>query len=96
MRKPLALIILAAWMITTTATAQQMPPAKWWRRPEITRTLGLTSDQQSRLDAIFRGAANDLIDQRADTEKLSIALRGELDQPQLNRANVGQQCSCNP
>jgi heavy-metal resistance protein len=87
MRKPLALIIVAIWLITATASAQ-MPPGKWWRRPEITRTLALTSDQQTRLDAIFRTAANELIDQRADVEKLNIALRGELDQPQLNRANL--------
>lgn len=87
MRKPVALIILAVALITATASAQ-MPPGKWWRRPEITRTLALTSDQQARLDSIFRTAANDLIDQRADVEKLNIALRGELDQPQLNRANL--------
>jgi len=88
MRKPVALLILAVGLITATATAQQMPPGKWWRRPEIMRTLALTSDQQSRLDVIFRSAANELIDQRADIEKLSIALRGELDQQQLSRANL--------
>jgi hypothetical protein len=88
MRKTFALIILAVSLVTATASAQQMPPGRWWRRPEITRTLGLTADQQSRLDAIFRGAANELIDRRADVEKAMIALRGELDQPQLNRANI--------
>ncbi len=65
-----------------------MPPGKWWRRQEIAQTLGLTPDQQSRLDAVFRSTANDLIDQRAEVEKLNIALRGELDQTTLNRANL--------
>ena len=71
MRKAIALIILAVSLVTATASAQQMPPGKWWRRPEITRTLALTSDQQARLDAIFRSAANELIDRRADVEKES-------------------------
>ena len=87
MRRHIMLVALGALMITATAAAQ-MPPGKWWRRPEIAQTLGLTADQQVRLDAVFRAAANDLIDQRADVEKLNIALRGELDQPQLNKANV--------
>jgi len=78
-----ALVLAAAF-----ANAQQMPPGKWWQRPEIVRELALTSEQQDRLDEIFRGAANGLIDAKADVEKLQIALRGELDRPQLQRANV--------
>lgn len=66
----------------------QLPSGKWWRKPEIINNLGLTEEQQTRLDGIFRTAANDLIDMRADVEKQNVALRGELDQTQLNRANI--------
>jgi len=48
----------------------------------------LTDDQQSRLETIFRGNANDLIDLKAEVEKSNIALRGELDRPQLDRAAI--------
>src|SRR5947209_3046665 len=73
-------LLLGAWTVFA-----QLPPGKWWRRPDIIQNLGLTEEQQDRLDAIFRGAANDLIDTKAEVDKSSIALRGELDKPQLDR-----------
>ena len=83
-------VLLAAALLVLVAAGAgaQLPPGKWWRRPEIALQLGLTEEQQSRLDGIFRASANDLIDLRGDVEKASIALRSELDQPQLNRANI--------
>jgi Spy/CpxP family protein refolding chaperone len=74
-------------LVATSAFAQ-LPPGKWWRRPEIVQTLGLTEEQQDRLDAIFRAAANDLIDAKAEMDKGAIALRGEIDKPQLDRAAI--------
>ena len=88
MKKTIALSIVAISLIAFALEAQTTPPGKWWRRPGIANELQLTSDQQLRLDAIFRTAANDLIDTRGEVEKLGIALRGELDQPQMNKANV--------
>ena len=70
------------------ASAAELPPGKWWRRPEVVQRLVLTDDQQVRLDVIFRGAANGLIDNKAEIEKIMVAIRGELDQPQLNRGNL--------
>lgn len=80
--------LLLSVTFATTAAAQQLPPGKWWRRPEVVRVLGLSAEQQTRLDTIFRAAAGDLIDARGDVEKLNIALRGELDQPQLNKQTI--------
>jgi hypothetical protein len=76
-----SLFILAA----TTLFAQQLPPGKWWRRPDVAQSLQLSEDQQMRLDQIWRASASDLIDVKADIDKQAIALRGELDQPTLNR-----------
>ncbi|HEX7421643.1 MAG TPA: periplasmic heavy metal sensor [Thermoanaerobaculia bacterium] len=83
--------LLCAAVVLTLAmsvSAAPLPPGKWWRRPEFATNLQLTNDQQVRLDMIFRMAANDLIDLRADAEKTSIAIRSELDQDQLNRENL--------
>ena len=83
--------LLGAAMVLTLAmsvSAAPLPPGKWWRRPEFATNLQLTTDQQVHLDLIFRLAANDLIDLRADAEKTSIAIRSELDQPQLSRDNL--------
>ncbi|HEX6088406.1 MAG TPA: periplasmic heavy metal sensor [Thermoanaerobaculia bacterium] len=73
---------------TALAHAQQLPPGKWWRRPELIQQLQLTADQQERLDEVFRGAANELIDTKADVEKLHVAIRGELDRPQLRKGEL--------
>ncbi|HEV8436417.1 MAG TPA: periplasmic heavy metal sensor [Thermoanaerobaculia bacterium] len=78
-------IVLAAFAASAFA---QLPPGKWWRRPDIVTQLELTADQQEKLDTIFRASAADLIDLRGAVEKENIAMRGELDQPQLNRANI--------
>jgi len=78
---------LIALFIGATAFAQ-LPPGKWWRRPEIVQTLSLSDEQQDRLESIFRASAVDLIDLKADVDKSAIALRGELDRPQLDRAAI--------
>lgn len=78
-------IVMAAFAASAFA---QLPPGKWWRRPDVINRLELSADQQDKLDGIFRASASDLIDLRGAVEKENIALRGELDQPQLNRTNI--------
>jgi hypothetical protein len=82
------LFVAAILIAAAIAQAQQLPPGKWWRRPEVVRQLELTRDQQEKLDEVFRGAANALIDAKADVDKLQVALRGELDRAQLRRAEL--------
>ena len=88
MKRFLIAIAVLACAAVAQAQGQGMPPGKWWQRPEIIRELQLTNDQQRRLDEIFRGAANDLIDAKGEVEKLQIAIRGELDRPQVRRAEL--------
>ena len=80
-----ALLILVA----SAALAQvNLPPGKWWRRPDMIQMLNLSDEQQDRLENVFRNSANDLIDLRGEVEKQSIALRAALDRPQLDREQV--------
>ena len=84
-------VILAALILilATPAFAQSnLPQGKWWRRPEIVQILNLAEEQQDKLEAIFRTASSDLIDLRGEVEKQNIALRGNLDQAQLDRAAI--------
>ena len=83
-------LLAAAFLmvVAQAAQAQHLPPGKWWRRAEIVRELELTREQQSRLDEIFRTAADELIDAKGDVEKLQVQLRGELDRAQLRRAEL--------
>ncbi|HEY2829050.1 MAG TPA: periplasmic heavy metal sensor [Thermoanaerobaculia bacterium] len=84
-RTLLIAVVIAAFAGSAFA---QLPPGKWWRRPEVINRLELSAEQQDRLDGIFRASASDLIDRRGAVEKENIALRGELDQQQLNRTNI--------
>lgn len=83
-----AALFALSLMAAAGAQAQQMPPGKWWRRPELVRELQLNRGQQEKLDEVFRTHANDLIDTRADIEKIHVALRGELDRAQLRRSEL--------
>lgn len=86
--KRLVMISMLAALAVATAAQAELPPGKWWKNPQIAQRLALEPEQQARLDAIFRETANDLIDRRAEVEKLQLALRSELDQAQLNRQNL--------
>ena len=88
MKTKIAVAIIAAFTFATMAAAADLPPGKWWKNPGIAQRLALQPDQQARLDTIFRDSANDLIDHRAEVEKLTIALRSELDQTTLNREQL--------
>jgi Spy/CpxP family protein refolding chaperone len=82
------LMVAALLLVAAMAEAQRMPPGKWWRRAEVVRELALTTEQQDRLDDVFTAAADELIDAKADVEKLQVALRSEIDRPQLRRAEI--------
>jgi Spy/CpxP family protein refolding chaperone len=84
----LVLATLATLLLASGTFAQNLPPGKWWRRPEVVSSLSLSEDQQVRLDGIFAAAANDLIDARGEADKAEIALHSELEQPQINRENI--------
>lgn len=74
--------------VASAALAADLPPGKWWRKPEIVNALSLSNDQQEKLENVWRGSSSDLIDFRAEVEKQNIALRAELDRPQLDRRAV--------
>ncbi len=88
MTKRMILTVMAVLALAGNLVAADLPPGRWWRRAEIAQRLALTADQQTRLDTIFRDAASELIDRKGEVEKLNIALRTELDQPQLNKQNL--------
>lgn len=87
MNKKILIASILVLMVAGAAVAQ-LPPGKWWRQPNLVNTLQLSEDQQNKLEGIFRTSANELIDMKGEVEKAAIALRGELDQSQLNRQNI--------
>jgi Spy/CpxP family protein refolding chaperone len=80
--------VLALVFATSLYAQTNLPPGKWWRRPDIVQVLNLSEEQQDKLETIFRTASSDLIDLRGEVEKQNITLRGDLDQAQLDRAAI--------
>jgi Heavy-metal resistance len=79
-------LAVALLLVAGRTLAQPIPTGKWWRKPEIVEAINLSDEQQDRLETIFRASASDLIDLKAEIDKSDIALHGELDRPQLDRA----------
>lgn len=93
-RIALSVAVLASFIAGVAEAQESLPAGKWWKRPAVVRQLGLTADQQDRLDQVFLRHASVLIDLRAEIDKRSLALRAELDRQQLDRqaiANLAQQ-----
>ena len=86
--KRIALAVVIFVLASSAFAQPNLPPGKWWRRPEIVQILNLSEDQQNKLEAIFRAASSDLIDLRGEVEKQNINLRGELDSQQLDRTAI--------
>ncbi len=87
MKRAWCLAILIAIFGTGAALAQgpMMPKGKWWRMPEVAKQLKLTSDQQTKLDEVFNVSQTELIDLKADADKLGIELRANLEKSQSSR-----------
>lgn len=59
------------------------PPARWWMDPDLVQRLGLTADQQKRIDALFQQNRLKLIDLTAEVQKQEAMLEPllEADRP---------------
>jgi Spy/CpxP family protein refolding chaperone len=90
MTKRIALAALLMLVASAAFAQLNLPPGKWWRNPDIVRVLNLSEEQQDRLENVSATSRMDLVDLRAEVEKLSIALRMTIDRPQLDREAIRQ------
>ncbi|MCM2316373.1 MAG: periplasmic heavy metal sensor [Thermoanaerobaculia bacterium] len=81
----LALLTVAFTAGSAMAQGPMMPKGKWWRMPEVAKQLKLTAEQQTKLDGVFNASQTELIDLKADADKLGIELRAHLEKPQVAR-----------
>jgi Spy/CpxP family protein refolding chaperone len=84
------------WLIAAgtpvQAQAQQgfreLPPGKWWKQPLVIRELGLTGDQQARIEALWIQNRRVLIDLKTELDRRHIDLSALLAQPQADEDAV--------
>lgn len=55
------------------------PGGTWWKNPELVQKLGLTAEQQKKMDDIFQQSRLQLIDLKANVEKQELLLEPMLD-----------------
>lgn len=65
-----------------------VPPGKWWDNPEMVKKLGLTADQQKKMDDVFQQNRLRLIDLHASLEREEAMLEPLMKAPQLDDAKV--------
>jgi len=85
-----AFLLVAAFPRVPTASAQplQVPPGRWWQRPEVIEELGLTPDQQAKIDSVTLEHARTMIDLKATVEKAELNLRVVADAEPFNAEKV--------
>ncbi|HEY3839324.1 MAG TPA: Spy/CpxP family protein refolding chaperone [Bryobacteraceae bacterium] len=64
------------------------PSSKWWNNPEMIRRLGLTAEQQKKMDEVLQQSRLRLIDLSAALEKEEVVMEGLMRGPQLDDARI--------
>jgi Spy/CpxP family protein refolding chaperone len=64
------------------------PPGRWWMDPALVQKLGLTPDQQKRIDALFQQNRLKLIDLSAGVQKEEAVLEPLLEADRPDEAQV--------
>ncbi len=64
------------------------PPGRWWMDPDQVQKLGLTADQQKRIDALFQQSRLKLIDLSAEVQKQEAILEPLLEADRPDEAQV--------
>jgi len=65
-----------------------MPPGKWWTDPGLVQRLGLTTDQQNRMESIFQQSRLKLIDLSAALQKEEAIIEPLLEAEHPDEAKV--------
>ena len=64
------------------------PPGRWWHSPEFAKLLGLTPDQQTKMDAVFQQSRPHLIDLSAALQKEEVYMEPLLSSDQPDEGKI--------
>jgi len=64
----------------------RLPHGKWWHVPEIAEKLGVTADEQAKLDELALERERGLIDFRSAVQRQELELEAILDQEDFDRS----------
>jgi Spy/CpxP family protein refolding chaperone len=85
----LAGALLIVWLFAPgVAKAQDIPPGKWWRLPQVAEHLDLSPEEKNRLDDLFLDSRRRLIDLKSRLERERFELDNLLEQETLDEKAV--------
>ncbi len=91
MKRLFPTLLLAAAVPLPMLGASDLPDGKWWKRPLLTREIGLTPEQSQTIERIFIRSRTKLIDLKADLEKKQLALQESMEDHGADRRAVEKQ-----
>ena len=91
MNKLILLTVLLAAAGAQAFGPMEPPMGKWWQNERVVADLGLTPDQQARLDKLMFEHRDQMIDLRAGLEKAELRLREMMDDPVFNERGALEQ-----
>ena len=84
-------VFLILVILPTVAVAQEVPFWKWWQNPQISKEIGLSDAEKTKLDEEFLNSLRKLIDLRRDVEREQFELGDLVEREALNEASVMEQ-----
>ena len=91
LKKSLLLSLFLVLAISLQATAQDVPPGKWWRDPGVVKSLELTDSQVKALENAYTKSRRNLIKQKSRMESEQFELQNMFDRKNVDEKAVEQQ-----
>jgi len=93
MLRPMTLFLMLMFLLAPgfQALGQDVPPGKWWRDPQMIRSLELTPSQISQLEQAYSNSRRQLIQKKSRVETEQFELQNLFDQKALDENAVKSQ-----
>ena len=93
MLRPMTLFLMLMFLLAPgfRALGQDVPPGKWWRDPQMIRSLELTPSQISQLEQAYSNSRRQLIQKKSRVETEQFELQNLFDQKALDENAVKSQ-----
>ena len=86
-----AAVLLSLAVIPLAGSSQQTTGRGWWRNESIVKDLGLTTDQSTRINAIFETTMPELRQDREELERLEAKLSRMIQDERMDEASLARQ-----
>lgn len=83
-----AILLMACGAVAWAQGPFHSPGGKWWSNPDMVRQVGLTAEQQKKMDEVLQQSRLKLIDLNATLEKEEVVMEGLMRGPELDDSKI--------